>query len=44
MEELLKISQLQEELLDIVYNADEYTTSDLQGVIEARIRTNCKLD
>jgi hypothetical protein len=33
----LLISKFEDKLLDIVYHADEFTTSDLQGAIEAQL-------
>jgi len=40
-EEILKLSRLESELLDIIDNADDYTRSDLQGVIAAFVMKNC---
>ena len=34
-EEMLLLSKYEDEILDVIYNQDEYTTSDLQGVVGA---------
>lgn len=41
--EQLKALELSDELLEIIDNQDEFTRSDLQWVVEARVMTNCKL-
>lgn len=41
--EQLKIFELSDELLNIIDNQDDFTRSDLQGVVEARVMTHCKL-
>lgn len=33
---------LADQLLQIIYTADDYTTSDLQWIVEAFILSNCK--
>lgn len=33
---------LVDQLLTIIYSQDDYTTSDLQGIVEAFILSNCK--
>jgi len=37
-----KQSQLEDELLDLVDHAEDFTRSDLQAVIQAFILKNCK--
>ncbi len=41
--EQLRVLELSDELLNIIDNQDDFTRSDLQWVVEARVRTNCKL-
>jgi hypothetical protein len=41
---MLKQENLVDELLDIIYNIEDFTTSDLQGVLSAWVKTNCKID
>lgn len=40
--DLHRMFELTEKLLEIIDKRDEYTRSDLQGVVEAFVRTNCK--
>lgn len=41
--EVLRRSELEDKLLNIVENASEFTQSDLQGVIGAFVISNCPL-
>jgi hypothetical protein len=41
--EQLKVFELSDELLNIIDYQDDFTRSDLQGVVEARVITHCKL-
>lgn len=34
-EEILLLSKYESEILDIIYNQEEFTTSDLQGAVQA---------
>ena len=34
---IIELSKIESEILDIIYNVDEFTTSDLQGVIQAQV-------
>ena len=38
--ETIKAMQLSNELLEIIENVDNFTQSDLQGVLQARVITN----
>jgi hypothetical protein len=40
--DLVKMFELSEKLLEIIDKRDEYTRSDLQGIVEAFVRTHCK--
>jgi len=35
---IIELSKIEDEILDIIYNADDFTTSDLQGAIQAQVR------
>lgn len=35
--QLLKNTKYESEILDLIFNRDEYTTSDLQGIVEALV-------
>lgn len=39
--ELMRRSKLEDELLDIIERRDDFTTSDLQGIIGAFVAKNC---
>lgn len=34
---IIELSKIESEILDIVYHADEFDTSDLQGCIQAQV-------
>jgi hypothetical protein len=34
---IMELSKIEDEILDIIENADEFTTSDLQGCIQAQV-------
>ena len=38
-EEMLLLSKYEDEILDVIYNQDEFTTSDLQGRVSAIVRS-----
>lgn len=38
IESVRVINKYSSEILDVVYNQNEFTTSDLQGVVEAIVR------
>lgn len=40
--DLVKMFELSEKLLEIIDMRDEYTRSDLQGIVEAFVMTHCR--
>ena len=35
--DLVELAKIESEILDIIYNSDDFNTSDLQGAIQAQV-------